>query len=71
MALPISILELAKLNETAMLVENLKSKKLRDANHLCNNARKLGSYGYGTYSTIFLLTQIGDFDTLSSSMFLS
>ena len=42
-------------------------KNSRDQNHLCNNVRTFGGFGYGTYSAIFLLTQMGNFAILASS----
>ena len=45
-----------------------KPKMLRDTNYLCNNEIKSCGYGHGTFHGIFLLTQMGNFDTLASSL---
>jgi len=44
------------------------SNKPRYTNHLCNNVSKYLSFNNGTYSAIFILTQMGDFDTLALSV---
>jgi hypothetical protein len=45
--------------------------KCRYPNHICNDCDKSLSFLHGMYSATFPLTEMEDFDTLSSSMFLS